>query len=477
MNEEDADVVIVGARCAGSAAAAMLARGGRRVVVLDRTRFPSDTLSTHAMFPSGCAEFQRIGAWPAIGEQIRPAKLRHVRVNLDNGVECRERFRPVDGIDHGVSIPRIQLDQVLADNARLRGADVRERCSVESVEWDAGRAAGVTYRDPDGDHHRIRARLVIGADGRRSTVASEVGAWRPYRASRNGRGLVFRYMDDPYPGTEWAETMWQWRDEDSLAFAFPNPGERIIVLFMSATDEVAEARSDPDAYWARKLAQHPGCARRVEGATEQTKLRSTGDTVAFFRASSGPGWALAGDAGHFKDPVIGQGMRDALWMGRTLGESVLPVLDDPAALDRELRRWEAERDLECMPAYHFANSETRVRPYSPVLSEALRHLGRDTYPELGDVFQRVRSPQEVLTLPRLAASLLAATRRGPDRARVLRDGLADAATELRVLGELRRAAFRSPEPIAGSDHPGWSWPDAPKRAVASRTAVPEAVAT
>jgi hypothetical protein len=310
---------------------------------------------------------------------------------------------------------------------------------------------------------------VIGADGRRSTIAAEVGAWRPYRASRNGRGLVFRYMDDPFPGTEWAETMWQWRDQDSLAFAFPNPGDRIIVLFMAGTGEVAEARRDPEAYWQRKLDQHPGCRRRIEGGRDQTKLRSTGDVVAFFRASSGPGWALAGDAGHFKDPVIGQGMRDALWMGRTLAEAVIPDLDDPAALDRALRRWEAERDIECMPAYHFANAETRVRRYSPVLSEALRRFGGDQqHPMIGYIFQRWRTPQVVFSLPRLSAALLSAARRGPDRAGILRDGLADAATELRIARELRGRAFRSPRTVRGSDHPGWSWPDPPASAAPGR---------
>ena len=82
---------------------------------------------------------------------------------------------------------------------------------------------------------------------------------------------------------------------------------------MGHRDEVSEARADPEGYWPRKLALHRGLrARRVAGAPPGTKLRSTGDTPAFFRASSGPGWALVGDAGHFKDPVTGQGMRDAM---------------------------------------------------------------------------------------------------------------------------------------------------------------------
>ena len=223
----------------------------------------------------------------------------------------------------------------------------------------AGPVAAVPSRDADGERREIEATLVVGADGRRSTVSSLVGSWTPYRMSRNGRGLVFRYLDDPRAGTRDAETEYQWREGDSIAFAFPTaPAGRILILFMGHRDEVREARADPEGYWARKLREHPGLADRVAGAPPGSKLRSTGETPAFFRASSGPGWALAGDAGHFKDPVTGQGMRDALWAGRTLAESVLPVLDDPVAVDLATRAWEARRDRGCMPAYHFANSHT-----------------------------------------------------------------------------------------------------------------------
>ena len=71
---------------------------------------------------------------------------------------------------------------------------------------------------------------------------------------------------------------------------------------MGHRDEVRDARKDPEGYWLRKLRQHPGLAARVAGARPVSKMRSTGETPAFFRASSGPGWALAGDAGHLRIP-------------------------------------------------------------------------------------------------------------------------------------------------------------------------------
>ena len=154
-------------------------------------------------------------------------------------------------------------------------------------------------------------------------------------------------------GPREAETYYQWREGDSFAFAFPSApvGTAARAVHGPSRRGIRGAQRDPEGYWRRKLDEHPGLRARIAGATPRRtrKIRSTGETPAFFRASSGPGWALAGDAGHFKDPVTGQGMRDAMWMGRTLAEKVLPVLDDPLAVDRATRVWEAERD-RALPA-------------------------------------------------------------------------------------------------------------------------------
>jgi flavin-dependent dehydrogenase len=466
------DVVVVGARLAGCAVAAPLARAGRRVLVLDRMRFPSDQLSTHVLLPSGTSELASLGALPRI-LRLNPSQVRYVEVQAEGSV-CRERMRPAaDGIDYGVCVPRDLQDVELVEAVREQGAEVSEQCTVEALRRRAGRVAGVRYRTSSGAVEEVESTLVIGADGRRSTVASLVGAWRPYRRSRNGRGLVFRYLDDPLAGADAAETYHQWREGESFAFAFPTtPAGRVLVLLMGHRDEVREARRDPESYWARKLVEHPGLARRIAGAPPGSKLRSTGDTPAFFRFSSGPGWALAGDAGHFKDPVTGQGMRDAMFAGRTLAEQVLPVLDDATAVDRETRRWEAARDRECLPAYHFANADTRVERPSPALCELVRDAGRTLDADLSDLFGRARTPQQIAPVSRLArAFALALTRGERPRAETVQRGISELRTELAVRRELRGERFRSTRTIPGSEHAGAVWPAPPSEAPA-----PEAVA-
>jgi len=468
---EHHDVVIVGGRLAGTTAAAALARSGRDVVVLERATFPSDTLSTHVLFAGGVEEMRRMGAFERIAA-LDPSYMRHLQVHFEGETLMDEHWGPIGTTNYVWCIPRPLQDVVLVDTAREHGADVREGTEFLDVVWRGGRVSGVRYRDADGRERELGAKLVIGADGRKSSVAARVGAWQPYRASKNGRGLVFRYMDDPRMDTQLGETLSQWRDGTSVCMTFPSaPRPRLVALVMGPAADVARARKDPEGVWAEFERRHPGWAQRIAGATNLSKLRSTGDVPAFFRPSSGPGWALAGDAGHFKDPVIGQGQRDALWMGRTLGEAVAPVLDDPGALDVATRRWEQARDAECLSAYHFANLETRIQEQSPVLKEAARQSLHSRDPDLSDVFQRARSQQEVLTLGRLARATAAAVGRHPRGAPVLlRDAVGDLRTDLAVRAEARARRFRSTRQVEGSEHPGVVWPATPRRP-APRTAL------
>ena len=198
---EQADVVVVGARLAGCAVAAPLARAGRKVVVLDRMSFPSDQLSTHLLMPAGTSELSQLGALPRILD-AEPVPVRWTRLEAE-GITCLERLRPAaDGIDYGVCVPRDLQDVCLVEAAREQGADVRERCTFRSLRWRAGRVAGVRYRDAarrPSTTSRRRSSWAPTAAARASP--QQVGAWHPYRLSRNGRGLVFRYLDEPQAGT------------------------------------------------------------------------------------------------------------------------------------------------------------------------------------------------------------------------------------------------------------------------------------
>ncbi len=455
---ERVDVVVVGARCAGSAAAIALANAGRKVLAVDRSPFPSDTLSTHLNFPSSVAEMQRLGALGRIRRSGAP-ECREGMVAA-NGVECISVFRPVDGIDFALSNPRPAFDLALVETARDAGAEVRERTGLVDVRWSAGRACGVRLRGRDGDEYDVDCSLVIGADGRASTTADRVGAALPYRGSRNGRGLAFFYCDDPQVGTVWRGRVIQLRAGATHTLVFPCPEDRMLVLFMGPAEEIPLFRKDPDGMLAKMLAENPAAAERVGDAPNRTKLRSTGSVAAFFRRSSGPGWALAGDAGHFKDPVIGQGMRDAMRYGRLLGEAAAPVIDDPARLDRAALEVERLRDRECMASYHWGNRESRILPVTPLLCETLRAFHRSDPPHLMDMFDRGRAPHHIMN-PLRGAKLAARTaaRRGTNRRALLRELREELRIDADIWREELTRPFR-PTRVWASERAGFEAPGA-----------------
>jgi len=417
---ERVDAIVVGARCAGSAAAIALARAGRRVVALDRARFPSDTLSTHLLWPGGLAELAALGALDAVRALGAPPLP--VGFAGSAGVELRGRYTPVDGIDHAMCVRRTGLDAALVATARAAGAEVREGVRVTDLVWSSGRAAGVRYVDATGTERELRAALVVGADGRRSTVARAVETLAPYRESTSGRACFFAYWEDARPDRR--DTAAQWREGRELGTAFPCDDGLVLSLLQPPQARAGDFRGDPEGEYRRTIATMPGLAHRLDGSRLATKVRQATGLASYFRRSSGPGWVLAGDAGHFKDPVTAQGIRDALRYGRLVAEAAAPVLDDPEALDRALRTWERARERDCLEVYQWTNGLARGEALTALEIELHHRAARD--PELVgamlDVFSRVRRPGEVATARRaLQLTAGALSRRGSDRQQILRD--------------------------------------------------------
>ena len=440
---EEADVVIVGARVAGSPAATELARRGRKVIVLDAGTFPSDTLSTHVIFPSCVAELNALGALEpllATGSPTEP----HVLMN-HGGVDVSWHYTPVDGFNYGMCPRRTTLDNILVETARKAGADVREATKFTGVEWKGGRVSAVTWSDRKGNTGTIDTKLLIGADGRRSTVAEAVGAAKPYRRDENGRGLVFMYVDDPYPADSIErKTLYQWRVGDTLGMYFPTCDNGGLILFMPPREQVA-AFDQGLVHWNERLDQYPLLKKRIAGGAPRTKLRKAADPFSYFRRSSGPGWALVGDAGHFKDPVIAQGVRDAIYYGRRLGMAASGALDNPTWLDNQLYEWELQRDRDCIISYHFALRLSRTHPVSPVELEMFKNIQPNFTKsrQLGDTFARTQSAESLLSYPHLIHwTAKAFVNPAYPKSLVAKDVVDELVTKARLYRDLGRIARR-----------------------------------
>ena len=321
---QQADAIVVGARCAGSATAIALARAGRSVIAIDRAAFPSDTLSTHLLFAGGVAELKALGALERV-EALGPPRMPVATVH-GAGIDVEGGYSPVDGVDwDSASADRDSMRPWSRRRARRERRSAR-RTKATGLVREGGRVAGIRA-ETGGAQIELRAPLVVGADGRSSSLASRLGVTEPLSLEPERPRLRIRLLARRPPGATARRIAVARRRE--LGTAFPCDDGKLLVLLMPPVERAAALRADPQAEYERTLARIPGLRTRLEGGRQASKVRFGTDLPSYFRRSSGPGWALPGDAGHFKDPVTAQGIRDAMRYGRRLGELTAPVTRRP----------------------------------------------------------------------------------------------------------------------------------------------------
>ena len=169
------DVAIVGARCAGSALALMLARHGLNVVMIDRATFPSDTMSGHFIQPAGVSCLRRLGLFEAL-EALRAPGQETMTMDFGPVVLSGRPAPASDGTSDSHAPRRYLFDPMVADAAVAAGTELREGVSFVEPVIEDGRVTGMRVKGESGHTDTIQARLVVGADGKRSRVARTVGA-------------------------------------------------------------------------------------------------------------------------------------------------------------------------------------------------------------------------------------------------------------------------------------------------------------
>lgn len=340
------DVIVVGARCAGSPTAMLLARKGHRVLLVDRMGFPSDKMSTHYIHAPGVLRLQRWGLLDAVratgAPDVTMQSLEHVDFRL------RGFALPFEGVRTSIGPRRVVLDRILLEAAAAAGSEVRERFTVRELLWDDGRVVGIVGSDHQRGIVRERAAIVIGADGMHSRVAEQVQAPR-YDVVPT---LTFGYYSY-WSGLDFDGDISFFHRDGRIMGAIPTNDGLHCVFVQGPTRDFAEFRRDVEGNYLAATDLLPRLGEQVRAGRREERFVGTADSPNFFRKPYGPGWALVGDAGYHRDPVTGQGIMDAFQSAELLADAIHDGLTAARPMDDALAAYEDTRNARVRPFYQW----------------------------------------------------------------------------------------------------------------------------
>lgn len=330
------DAIVVGARAAGAATAMLLARAGARVLLVDQDRSGTDTVSTHALMRAGV---MLLNHWGLL-ERVVAAETPPVRSTqfLYGSQEIVIPIKPAAGLDALYAPRRTVLDPILAAAAADAGAELRYQCALQDLTRDrAGRVTGAVLH-ANGRSDVVEAELVIGADGRRSKVARLVGAGVRH-AGIHATATLYAYV----AGME--DRGYRWHYGSGAAGGAIPTNDGLHVVFAGLRPEGLRACRGQLVQGLMNGLKEAGSPLAGELAGLGLASRPIGfaGLAGYLREATGPGWALVGDAGYFKDPITAHGLTDAFRDAALLADAVC------AGTAEALRRYESTRDLLSLP--------------------------------------------------------------------------------------------------------------------------------
>jgi 2-polyprenyl-6-methoxyphenol hydroxylase-like FAD-dependent oxidoreductase len=365
MGDGSYDVIVVGARCAGSPTAMLLARKGHRVLLVDKATFPSDTMSTHVLHPPAVAALERWGLLERLEATDCPSFDTY---SFNFGpLTISGTPQPIDGVGHACCPRRTILDKLLVDAATEAGAELREGFTADEVLAADGAVTGIRGHSKGGTPVTESAKVVIGADGRHSLVAKTVKP-EQYNELPSRMAMYYAYWSGLDSGgfDTWIRT------ERARGWAAaPTHDDLTVLPFGWPVAEFHANRSDIEGNFFKALELAPEFAERVRAAKRESKFIGSAELPGYFRKPYGPGWALLGDAGYHKNPITAMGINDAF----RDAELVASALDDAFAGRRSYEEgmsdYQRTRDGEVMPVYEFTDQFAQLEPPPPEMQQLL----------------------------------------------------------------------------------------------------------
>src|SRR5437016_2786917 len=332
------DAIIVGARCAGSPTALLLARKGYKVLLADRGSFPSDmAFSNHFVHQAGTARLKRWGLLERLAATGCPPIT---TAHFDYGAFALSGS-PVPaegGVTEAYAPRRKVLDPILVEAAVEAGAELRENFSVQEVLWENDCVSGIRGHAKNGAMLTENARITIGADGMFSTVARAVKA-PEYNAKPPLEGSWYSYWSGvPMKG-------WHlWLRPHRVIFAYNTNDNLTLIGVAFPARGLSDIRKNVEQHHRATIEQYaPELMERMRNGKRESHF--VGGAIPYHvRRPYGPGWALVGDAGYQKDPCTASGITDAFRSAEWLAHALDSGFSGRQPLQQALAAYEEKRN-------------------------------------------------------------------------------------------------------------------------------------
>jgi flavin-dependent dehydrogenase len=359
------DAIVVGARCAGASTAMLLARRGHSVLLVDRATFPSDIPHGHFIHMHGP---RRLASWGLLDRVLATgcAAITSFTTDMDD-FPLTGRDLEVDGVPLGLGPRRSAVDQVLVEAAVEAGAELRDGYAVQEFLTDGDRIVGIRGRDGSSE----RAHVVVGADGRNSSLARAVQA-----PEREAVPTLTCWYFSYWSGIDWPGIEIYARN-GRATFAHPTNDGLLSVFVVWPIAELPAVRADIEGEFMAVVDSIPEVGERVRNGAREERFYGATQLPNFLRKPYGPGWALVGDAGCHKDPYMALGMCDALRDAEYAADALHESFAGERPLDDALADFERRRDEETLPWYQINLGAARFGPPSPEVA-AMRAGVRDS---------------------------------------------------------------------------------------------------
>ena len=381
------DAIVVGARCAGSPTAMLLAHKGYKVLLLDRATFPSDTISTHLIHPPGVSALKK---WSLLDRVVSTGcpPINTYAFDMGPFVLAGSPGTAASGVSY--SPRRTVLDRLLVEAAAEAGVEVRTAFTVGELVRDDQRVIGIRGHSKGGQPVVEHARVVVGADGLHSLVARTVSP-EQYHDKPPLEASYYSYwsglpMNGRFEGYDRGDRAWA---------AWPTNDDLTLVIVGWPYAEFEANKTNIERHYLEAFDRAPAFAERIRGARREERF--VGAAVPnYFRKPFGPGWALVGDAAYNKDFITAQGISDAFRDAELCADALHETFSGSRPFDAAMSAYQSTRDEHVLPTYEFTCQFASFTPPTPEMQQLFGaiHGNQDAMDGFARVFAGVTSPRE-----------------------------------------------------------------------------------